>query len=1120
MTVSAGDAPVLSLVLPAHDEADHLAAVVAAFVEALETTGDSFEVIVVDDGSSDATWQVAKELASSDERLQALRLSRNFGKEAAIAAGLDATRGQGVIVADADFQHPPALVTQLVERWRDGFLVVDGVRRSLAPARPTYRLARGLFYRLFKTLCRIDLERHSDYKLLDRRVVEAFRSMGEKALFFRGMSHWLGFERAEVEFDVPARPGGGTRWTRLGLLRLGLASMTSYSAAPLRLVSVTGAVFLLLAVLLGAQTLYGWLTGRSATGFTTVILLILMTSSMLMIALGIIGEYLAKIYEEVKARPRYVISERSGHQPPSRPALSDLLVGAVTLGAYVALAALLLLATSRWIRPLQRWVLIALLLLPLAFTGKALLFGQIYAPIDLAYNAAWLRPQSHLLPEGHQKNGILSDVHCQNIPFRKAVHYSIEHRQWPLWNPFVGAGEPLLGTAQAAPFSALTLSSLLVPLANSFTLTAALHILIAALGGFLLARELGCRDRGALLAGTAWAYSNFQVFWSGWTLGQSMALLPWVMTAARRCVTTPGWGSSALLGLTAAALVHAGHPETALHMVGVLAILLVFELTAIRRRRLWPALRTLAAGTLLGAALSAIYVLPVFDTLRQTAEWGGRAEHADIIHRADLAFAREALLADIAPFVQGFDKTGEAAHRSEFWVPGDSAYIGLLLLAPALVGCLRGRRRWLLPTLLLLGLLAGAKAPPVQPLIGYLPLFSMALNTRLVAIAALMLSIAAGLGFDRALRDGRGQRRLARVQLVTAVGAAVLIATLWRWLEQSGVASAELQRQALPFVCGPFAATVLLWLARSKRLVGALFVLLVLLTRWLEIGWFYPTLPRDVFYPPIPLLAKLPQEGPVYRVAPTAYSAIANDGALYGIEDPRVYNAIHHREAFRLAQRWSEVSSLWFNRVVDLNTPLLSFLNVEFAIMPRGHRRPPGWRRIDNDEQVRLVRNRSALARAFVPREVRLTRSSQEAYEAVRDAADLAQTAWIAPRTASEEPRFEPGVVDQPHEARVATFRDGTEYRIEADLAEESWIVVSNVDWHGWRAESDSAGRLDVARANYAFVALRVPAGSHRIRLWFRPRSFDIGLAVSALGLLGLILCAVAARRSFVHRNG
>lgn len=302
--------PRLSIVVPAYQEAAGLAAGLRAIRDAARQAGVSFELIVVDDGSTDATWSVATGLAEEIPELIVMRLSRNFGKESAVAAGLDLAGGDACIVMDADLQHPPALIPEMVRRWQSGdWDVVDAVKSSRGREPWAHRVAARVFYRTASWLTGYDLQDASDFKLLDKRVLAEWRRFGERATFFRGLVAWLGFRRTRIAFDVPPRRNGGSRWSLRSLARLAIQAVTSFSALPLQLVTFFGLLMLIVAIALGAQAIRLWVQGLAMPGFTTVILLQLVIGGLLMLSLGIIGTYIARIYDEVKARPRYVVQD-------------------------------------------------------------------------------------------------------------------------------------------------------------------------------------------------------------------------------------------------------------------------------------------------------------------------------------------------------------------------------------------------------------------------------------------------------------------------------------------------------------------------------------------------------------------------------------------------------------------------------------------------------------------------------------------------------------------------------------------------------------------------------------------------------------------------------------------
>ena len=302
--------PLISIVVPIFREAAQIPGLVAAVRNYLEGSGARYEIILVDDGSPDDSWSAITAEAKADGNLRALRLSRNFGKESALCAGLELARGDAVIVMDADGQHPPSLLPGMLDRWQSsGADIVEGVKVRRGRESISSKLGALLFYELLNKLSGFHFKGASDFKLMNRKAVNAWLQMPERNVFFRGMTVWMGFKTVQVPFEVAPRAAGQSAWSVLKRLKLALVGITAFSSFPLHFVTLAGGIFLIVSVLLGLQTLYLKLAGRAVSGFATVILLELIIGSLLMISLGIIGEYLARIYEEVKSRPRYVVTE-------------------------------------------------------------------------------------------------------------------------------------------------------------------------------------------------------------------------------------------------------------------------------------------------------------------------------------------------------------------------------------------------------------------------------------------------------------------------------------------------------------------------------------------------------------------------------------------------------------------------------------------------------------------------------------------------------------------------------------------------------------------------------------------------------------------------------------------
>jgi glycosyltransferase involved in cell wall biosynthesis len=300
----------VSVVIPLYKEGSHMGAFLSDLKTALDQTRHPFEIVLVDDGSPDDTWERIKDEARTLPNLRAVRLSRNFGKELALCAGLERARGDAVVVMDGDGQHPPSLLPLMIEKWQtSGVDIVQAVKIKRGRESVAGKLGALLFYLILNKLSGFELKGASDFKLMNRKAVDAWLRMHERNVFFRGMTAWMGFSTVRIPFEVAARRAGKSGWSYFKRWKLALVGITTFSSFPLHLVTFAGVIFFLFAVGLGIQTLYLKLAGRAFTGFATVILLELIIGSLLMISLGIIGEYLARIYEEVKGRPRYIVTE-------------------------------------------------------------------------------------------------------------------------------------------------------------------------------------------------------------------------------------------------------------------------------------------------------------------------------------------------------------------------------------------------------------------------------------------------------------------------------------------------------------------------------------------------------------------------------------------------------------------------------------------------------------------------------------------------------------------------------------------------------------------------------------------------------------------------------------------
>jgi len=304
--------PRLAIVVPAYNEAAVLGTFHARLRRVLDELPMPCEVLYVDDGSNDATWSLIEELAAHDPRTGALKLSRNFGKEAALTAGLDQVDADAAVVIDADLQDPPELIPSLVERWREGFDVVYAVRTARAGETRFKKFTSALFYRSMERVADTHLPRDTgDFRLLSRRALDALRQLRERQRFMKGLFTWIGYRQTAVHYLREPRQAGASKWNYWRLLQLAIEGFTSFSTAPLRLATWVGVMASLLAFLYGLWVFgKALLFGDPVHGYPSLMVVILFMGGVQMLALGVIGEYLGRNYAESKQRPIYFIEEK------------------------------------------------------------------------------------------------------------------------------------------------------------------------------------------------------------------------------------------------------------------------------------------------------------------------------------------------------------------------------------------------------------------------------------------------------------------------------------------------------------------------------------------------------------------------------------------------------------------------------------------------------------------------------------------------------------------------------------------------------------------------------------------------------------------------------------------
>ncbi|MDY5083734.1 MAG: glycosyltransferase family 2 protein [Oscillospiraceae bacterium] len=304
----------LSVILPSYNEEKMIAKATARMAEILQPEKIDYELLFIDDGSRDGTWAQINEAAEKDSHVVGVHFSRNFGKEAAMFAGLEQAKGDCCVVIDCDLQHPPEKIVEMYRLWEQGYEVVEGIKEDRGEESGLHKFAANSFYGLISKATGMDMSSSSDFKLLDRKVVDTLNSLPERNVFFRALSFWVGYKKTSVSYCVQERTEGVSKWSTKSLIKYALTNISSFSSAPLHIVTVLGFIMLAVAFVLGIIALVQKISGVALGGFTTVILLLLFSASVIMISLGIIGYYIARIYDEIKGRPRYIISRICGRE--------------------------------------------------------------------------------------------------------------------------------------------------------------------------------------------------------------------------------------------------------------------------------------------------------------------------------------------------------------------------------------------------------------------------------------------------------------------------------------------------------------------------------------------------------------------------------------------------------------------------------------------------------------------------------------------------------------------------------------------------------------------------------------------------------------------------------------
>ena len=757
---------------------------------------------------------------------------------------------------------------------------------------------------------------------------------------------------------------------------------------------------------------------------------------------------------------------------------------------YTAVTVALIAVWRRFVTPMTKTAALVLLLLPLCFTGRALLTGRVYAPIDLPFGS---EPLSHYARDyGVEKayHAGLSDLYMQMIPWQSAVRQALAKGEWPVWNPYLLCGTILAANMQAAPYDAVQLLGLLLPHAQALTFGAALTFFLCALFTFAFVRSLGCGELASLVAAAGFTFCAILALFVAWPLGRTWTFLPLVFLGVRLVVRETNLRAAVLLTLGLVLVVFAGHPESVLHVVFCGAIWGVYEVIVTKRPR---SIALAALCGVLALLLTAVSLLPFFAVTPHTMEYRFRREayataKFDVPASEVLWRARTSLF----PFAGG---RPEAGGHSWKW----DAYpmrVGSVLLALALIALVVARTRrdtWFFFGFFAFMACAGLNAFPVGDLLHALPLFDIALNERLGFAAVFALSVLAAFAVD-------GLKPAVRWAAVAIVGVLGVILAIFGVL----LRDAEILAGTDPAVLASLTAAellplailvaLLMWKADPRWLLA-----LVLVQRVWEEGRIYPALPEKAFYPEIPVFQYLKDDRQTpFRVVGMYYALIPDTAALYGLEDPRGYEAMTFQRLHETYALWSRPQPVSFNIVEDRSKTFLSFLNIKYAIGSLDQEPDEQWKLVLQDRYHRLFENTRVVPRVFVPRHVRYERTDEGVLHGMRHTTDFADTAWIT------VPHYPPHQISN-GPGTLVTRRDGLAYEIDASMDLDGWVVISDTKWPGWRAYVDGK-RVETHYANHAFIGVFVPKGKHHLRVVFQPEAFTRGRNITLVTLAGVVV--------------
>ena len=773
----------------------------------------------------------------------------------------------------------------------------------------------------------------------------------------------------------------------------------------------------------------------------------------------------------------------------------------LTLAVYAATALAMLGLAHRFVTPLRLRMAVLLAALPLLFTGPAMVTGGVYGGIDILYDAMPLGAHRGALRIPPDRSPSLGDVVYQHIPWRAAVRRAAAEGRFPLWNPSVLAGEPLAAVQQAGILRPSVWIGMLLPPAQAWTFDVTVRLLTALLCAYLFLRDLGCGPAPALLGAAGWAFSDFFVFFLGFSIAPPTAPFPLALLGARRVVREASPRSAVLFALALAAALAGGHPETALHTGSAAELYFLFELTAAPRGRRLRSCALALASAALAVGLCAVILLPMAEILPVTQEYALRKNWYALQKRSvaltDSVFR---LAPQLVPYAVGVD--GKGSVKEGYIVP--SAYAGALLFPFAFAGLFaRRRERWFFLGLGLASLAVSIKTVAAD-WIAKLPFFDIAINEYLIVLATFSLCVLAAFGAESV---SRGQRRAALFAGAALTALAILaVAERFRPLMNELKMPPSYRHERLLLQLAPLGAAVgaFALLGKRRAAAGACAAAAVFVgARVLEEGRVNPSVPDSGFYPPLSILSKVPRGAPE-RMAAVGINFLPNIAAVYDVEDVRGYSAMTLRAMMQTYPLWCVPQGTWFNRVDDPTRPFLSFLNVRWVLLPRSMDAPPGWPVVDEGEGLRLVENPRALSRAFAPKRYRGEPDEAKRLVLLGAVSDFGEEGVVDAETGGA------WVTNGSAEVAIESY-SAQRLTLRVNAAADALVGTSIPNWPGWRVLLD--GRpIGAVAFNHSFLGFHVPAGSHHVTVRYSPDGARYGVAISLTAAAAALLLIGLAR--------